>query len=347
MTGPDGEARSTLMFREAAQCGQGLASFLERNRTVLKDLGARLRDWSPSMVVTCARGSSDNAATYGKYLIETRLGLPVSSAALSVSSVFEAPLSKSRALCLAISQSGRSPDLLTAVSRHQASGALVVALVNDEASPLADMADVVLPLSVGPELSVAATKSCLVSMAGITALVACWAQDDELDAALDTLPAALDRAFEQDWSGALPDLAEATNLFVVGRGFGFGVAQEAALKLKETCALHAEAFSAAEVRHGPMTIVGAGFPILALATSDAAGDSVRAAAADFAARGAHVHLADPVAQGISGLPAQAAHPAVEPLLQLLSFYRFANDLSLRRGLDPDSPPHLAKVTCTV
>jgi glucosamine--fructose-6-phosphate aminotransferase (isomerizing) len=341
------DARPTLMFSEAAECGQGLAAFLKRNRAALKELGARLREWSPAMVVTCARGSSDNAATYGKYLIETRLGLPVSSAALSVSSVFEAPMNESRALCIAISQSGRSPDLLTSVGQRKASGALVVALVNDETSPLAEMADVVLPLSVGPELSVAATKSCLVSMAGLAALVAAWAQDAELEAALDALPADLDNAFTADWSAALPDLAEARNLFVVGRGFGFGVAQEAALKLKETCALHAEAFSAAEVRHGPMTIVGQGFPILALATSDAAGDSVRAAASEFAARGAIVHLADPAARGTSGLPAQAGHPAFEPLLQLLSFYRFANSLSLRRGLDPDSPPHLAKVTRTL
>ncbi|WP_343617400.1 SIS domain-containing protein [Novosphingobium sp.] len=349
MVAPDtgAGAPSTLMQREAAECGQGLAAFLERNRATLRELGAKLREWSPSMVVTCARGSSDNAATYGKYLIETRLGLPVSSAALSVSSVFEAPLRETRALCLAISQSGRSPDLLATVSRHKDSGALVVALVNDETSPLAELADVVLPLSVGPELSVAATKSCLVSMAGIAALVASWAQDEELDAALHALPSALDRAFAEDWRSALDDLTDATNLFVVGRGFGFGVAQEAALKLKETCALHAEAFSAAEVRHGPMTIVGKGFPILAFATSDTAGDSVRGAAAEFAARGACVHLADPAARGTQGLPAQPAHPALEPLLQLVSFYRFANDLSLRRGLDPDSPPHLAKVTRTL
>jgi len=348
MAAPDtgGDAGLTLMQREAAECGQGLAAFLERNRATLRDLGATLREYSPSMVVTCARGSSDNAATYGKYLIETRLGLPVSSAALSVSSVFEAPLRETRALCIAISQSGRSPDLLATVSRHKDSGSLVVALVNDETSPLAEMADVVLPLSVGPELSVAATKSCLVSMAGLAALVANWAQDEELDAALHALPSALDRAFAEDWRSALADMTGATNLFVVGRGFGFGVAQEAALKLKETCALHAEAFSAAEVRHGPMTIVGKGFPILAFATSDTAGDSVRGAAAEFAARGARVHLADPAAQG-QGLPAQAAYPALEPLLQLVSFYRFANDLSLRRGLDPDSPPHLAKVTRTL
>jgi len=338
---------ATKMASEAREAPALCLTQLRLNADLMREAGQRLRDLAPPFAATLARGSSDQAAGFAKFLLETRVGLPVVSHAPSIGSLYHAT-SKSfhEVPLIAISQSGRSPDLLATVSRHKDSGSLVVALVNDETSPLAEMADVVLPLSVGPELSVAATKSCLVSMAGLAALVANWAQDEELDAALHALPSALDRAFAEDWRSALADMTGATNLFVVGRGFGFGVAQEAALKLKETCALHAEAFSAAEVRHGPMTIVGKGFPILAFATSDTAGDSVRGAAAEFAARGARVHLADPAAQG-QGLPAQAAYPALEPLLQLVSFYRFANDLSLRRGLDPDSPPHLAKVTRTL
>ena len=135
---------------------------------------------------------------------------------------------------------------------------------------------------------------------------------------------------------------------MLGRGYGFGIAQEAALKFKETCGLHAEAFSAAEVRHGPMAIVGRGFPVLAFATSDVSGDGVRSAAVQFAERGAQVMLADAAGEWAAGgnLPAIAAAPPLEPILMLQSFYRLANELAVARGIDPDAPPHLKKVTET-
>jgi len=337
----------TLMFTEAREGGDAVARFLDRNRDGLKALAARLRAHPPKVVITCARGSSDHASTYGKYVIETLTGVPVASAALSVSSVYATTPVADQALVIAVSQSGRSPDLLTTVAAHKAAGAHVVALVNDESAPLADLADTVLPLSAGPEKSVAATKSCLVSMVAYAALAAEWSEHTALKDALRALPDQMRTAFDSDWRAALPDFTAARNLFIIGRGYGLGIAQEAALKLKETCALHAEAFSAAEVRHGPMAIIREGFPLLALATSDAAGDGVRDAAREFAARGAKVWLADSLSPAPHTLPAQTAHPALEPILRLQSFYRFANALSLARGLNPDTPPHLNKVTQTV
>ena len=297
---------------------------------------------------TVARGSSDHAATYGKYLIETYLGVPTSTAAMSVSSIYAAPVVAEDSLCIAISQSGRSPDLLATVEAHRKAGAYVVALVNDETSPLAALADELLPLCAGPEKSVAATKSYIASLGGLAAIVAAWSGDEALTDGLRDLPAQLNAAWSLDWSPALPVLQSARNLFVIGRGYGFAVAQEAALKLKETCALHAEAFSSAEVKHGPMAIINDGFPIIGFATSDAAGDGVREAVQEFAARGASVLLAnvEPVS-GTTALPALASHAALEPILQIQSFYRLANSLSVARGLDPDSPPHLNKVTKTV
>ncbi|UDF05489.1 SIS domain-containing protein [Asticcacaulis sp. AND118] len=342
---PLGET-TTLMFREAAEGGDAVERFLKRNADALGRIAARLKAAPLKAVITCARGSSDHACTYGKYVIETLTGVPVTSAALSVASVYAAPVVASEALCIAVSQSGRSPDLLTAVEAYKAAGAYVIALVNDETAPLAALADEVLPLCAGPELSVAATKSCLAALAGFAALTAEWSDDAALKAAVAALPARMRQAFDLDWSAALPALTSATNLFVIGRGYGFGVAQEAALKLKETCALHAEAFSAAEVRHGPMAIVNAGFPVLAFATSDLAGDGVRDVAAEFADRGAAVWLAD-TTPGAYILPALEAEPALEPILRLQSFYRLANRLSLARGLNPDTPPHLNKVTKTV
>ncbi len=348
------QPETTLMFAEAAEGGAAVERFLTHNKAALARLAVRLKANPPRSVTTCARGSSDHAATFGKYLIETLLGVPTSSAALSVSSIYAAPVVASDSLCIAISQSGRSPDLLTAVEAHKKAGAYVVALVNDEDSPLAALADELLPLKAGPEKSVAATKSYITSLAGLAAITAHWAADDALVEALDDLPALLKQAFALDWSAALPALTEARNLFVIGRGYGFAVAQEGALKLKETCALHAEAFSSAEVRHGPMAIVNDGFPILAFATTDTAGEGVRDVAAEFVSRGAQVLLTDATLladatplEGAVALPALKTVPALEPILQIQSFYRLANSLSVARGLDPDSPPHLNKVTRTL
>lgn len=334
------------MAREAAEGGAAAARFVARNMSKLRDLGATLRASPPSVVVTCARGSSDHAATFGKYLIETMTGVPVASAAPSVASIYHTEMSARGALVIAVSQSGRSPDLLVTVERYARAGATVVALVNDESSPLAAAADVVLPLSAGVETSVAATKSFIAALTGFVAIAAEWADDDALRSALDDLPAQLDQAFALEWPAMVETLAGARNLFVIGRGYGLGVAQEAALKLKETCALHAEGFSSAEVRHGPMAIVRDGFPVIGFAGSDEIGNDVRRAAAEFAERGACSLLADAHAGLAGGLPAISAHPAIEPILMIQTFYRAAETLARRRGLDPDNPPFLRKVTET-
>jgi len=317
---------------------------LEANRDAFGAIGRRLRASPPAAVVTCARGSSDHAATYAKYLIETMTGTPTASAALSIASLYDAPAVAGNRLCLAISQSGKSPDLLAAVEQQRDAGAFVVALVNAEDSPLAALADVVIPLSAGVERSVAATKSYIASLAAIAALVAAWTEDAALENALTALPGQLAEAFALDWSPAIGAFKGATNLFVLGRGYGLGAAQEAALKFKETSGLHAESFSAAEVRHGPMAIVGDSFHVLALGGTDRAAAGVRSVADEFRGRGATVLLADPAG---GDLPAIAAHPAIEPILLIQSFYRMASALALARGRNPDSPPHLNKVTETL
>lgn len=341
------------MFSEAAEAAQVVARQASRNAGTLHRLADDLRARPPSSVVICARGSSDHAGVYGKYLIETLCGVPVAAAAPSVASVYGAAPAVgvgANVLCLVISQSGRSPDLLASALAWRDRGARLVALVNDETSPLAQAADVLLPLSAGPECSVAATKSFIAALATQAALVAAWSEDSGLTAALETLPRDLEAAFALDWSEALPLLAGDRSLFVLGRGYGLAVAREAALKLKETCALHAEAFSSAEVRHGPMAIVRDGFPVLAFAGSDAGGADVAAACAEFAERGAAVALAaapeTAAAPGLLRLPVQAAHPALQPILQIQSFYRLVETLARRRGLDPDRPAFLRKVTET-
>lgn len=338
------DGRQTVMELEAGEAAAAVARMLEANRDAFIAIARRLHASPPATVVTCARGSSDHAATYAKYLIETMTGTPTASAALSIASLYDAPSVVGNRLCLAISQSGQSPDLLAAVAQQRSAGAFVVALVNAPDTPLADLADIVIPLSARVERSVAATKSYICSLAAIAALVAAWSRNAALETALGTLPARLDDAFALDWSPAVTAYHDATNLFVLGRGYGLGAAQEAALKFKETAALHAECFSAAEVRHGPMAIVGKGFHVLALGGTDRAAISVRDAVAEFRSRGATVLLADPE---VGDLPAIAAHPAIEPILMIQSFYRMASALALARGCNPDSPPHLNKVTETL
>ncbi len=339
----------TLMFNEAAQAADVIATQFARNRDTVAALAAQLRAAPPPFVATCARGSSDHAATYAKYLIETQLGIVTASLSPSVGSVYEAPLRLHGALFIAISQSGKSPDLLRNAEAAKAAGARVVALVNVEDSPLAQLADTVIPLCAGPEKSVAATKSYLASLAAILQLVAYWKDDPALLAALDALPQALREAWAQDWTALADGLAGAHNLFVLGRGLGLAAAQEAALKFKETCGLHAEAYSSAEVRHGPMALVGAGFPVLVFAQPDGTSAGARAVADEFHARGAQVWIAseEAASRGI-GLPLPGgAHPALAPLLTVQGFYRSINALALRRGHNPDLPPHLNKVTETV
>ncbi|WP_395391395.1 SIS domain-containing protein [Novosphingobium sp. BL-8A] len=338
---------TTLMFAEAAEAAEAVARQHARNAKALAALAESLRAAPPRAVATLARGSSDNAATLARYLVETQLRLLTTSVAPSVSSVYDSPPDYAETLMIAISQSGRSPDLIAAAQHARERGARLVSLVNDEASPLATDAEVLLPLCAGPERSVAATKSYITSVAGILDLIAAWSGDAELAAALDGLPALLAEAWQLDWSAALEPLREARNLFVVARGPAFGVAQEMALKIKETCGFHAEAFSAAEVRHGPMAIVENGFPVILLGQDDESNESVAALAPMFAERGATV-----IGAGIGDvpgitLPTLSAHPMLQPVLAVQSFYRLANTLSVARGRDPDSPPHLAKVTRTL
>ena len=189
----------TLMFNEAAEAADVIERQFARNAATVAALAAELRAAPPPFVVTCARGSSDHAATYAKYLFETRIGIVTASASPSVGSVYEAPLALRGALYLVISQSGKSPDLLRNAQAAKAAGARVVALVNVEDSPLAELADTVLPLCAGPEKSVAATKSYLASLAAILQLGAAWHGDAALAATLAGLPAALRQAWQADW----------------------------------------------------------------------------------------------------------------------------------------------------
>jgi glutamine---fructose-6-phosphate transaminase (isomerizing) len=334
------------MFEEAADASNAVRA-QQQDGARIAAIGAALRKLQPRAVITCARGSSDHAATYAKYLIETRARVLTASAAPSVSSVYGISQDVRGCLFIAISQSGRSPDLLASVAAAKASGATVLALCNSADSPLVAAADLTVELHAGPETSVAATKSYLASLAAIARLVASWTQDAQLDAALAQLPGLMDSSWALDWSVALPALESAANLYVVGRGLGLAAAQEIALKFKETCAVHAEAFSSAELRHGPYTLLGKGFPALLFAQRDATLPGIETLARELARRGVPILLAGGNAPGATQLPTMDAAPEIAPILLVQSAYRMIASLAVRRGLDPDHPPNLRKITETV
>lgn len=345
----DTNAAPTAMLREAGEAPQVVARLLESNTALCRELGKRLRTSPPPFAVTCARGSSDNAATFAKYLLEIHSGLVTASVGPSVTSVYEARPRMRNALFIAISQSGRSPDILHLASAGREDGALTVGLLNDTTSPLASTCEVVLPLHAGPEKSVAATKSFIAALAASLQLVAHWSQDQDLLSALERLPNLLERAAATDWSEALPLLSEANNLFVVGRGVGFAVAQEAALKLKETSGIHAEAMSAAELMHGPWTLAGDHFPILVLSQQDETLSGVSDLVTKLSNQGISVVVAG-AAEGPARITLPSVediHPFLAPIALIQSFYPLVNAIALARGHNPDNPPRLRKVTETV
>src|SRR3954467_13196835 len=182
----------------------------------VSELAARLRSAPPRLVVTCARGSSAHAATFGKHLIERHLGIPVSAAAPNVASVYRRALALDGQLFLAISQAGRSVDIVETAAMARSSGAMTVAIVNDTASPLATTGGGVFPMEAGPELSVAATKSFIASLAALLRLTAAWADNATMQRAVDALPERLAAALELDWSAAIADLARARSVMTIG-----------------------------------------------------------------------------------------------------------------------------------
>lgn len=330
---------TTTMQKEALESPDKVAAQLQANQSVAKALGEELRNNPPSMVMIVGRGSSDHAGVYGRYLIEIETGTPTVAAAPSVSSIYGKDLNLTGALIIAISQSGKSPDILAQVEMAKRSGARVVALVNDETSPLAELADTVMGLKAGPELAVAATKSYLCTLSALAQLTAYWSDNAELINAVEALPEALQFAIDAPTQLHVDDLLTVNNLVVLGRGPGYAVSKEIALKLKEVCQIQAEPFSSAEFLHGPVTLVENEFTCINLNVADEAQPAHIEQVNDIKSRGAtmlNMHL-----------EGHSIHPRTEPIALLQRFYLDVEKVALARGIDPDSPAGLNKVTRTI
>jgi glucosamine--fructose-6-phosphate aminotransferase (isomerizing) len=338
----------THMRREIEEIPAAVQRFLGQSSDSLAKAGSAVREKNPAVVVTIARGSSDHASAFLKYAIELTAGIPVASIGPSVMSIYGRELKLGQAAAIAISQSGKSPDIVAMAQSARKTGALSLAITNTPASPLADASDFTIDLLAGTEKSVAATKTFVSSVVAGLALLGHWTADQDLLTAIDQLPDAFSKAIGCDWSALAQALDGHQSLYVLGRGPALAIASEAALKFKETCGIHAEAYSAAEVMHGPVRIVDAGYPVLTLAARDAAEPSVVEMADRLAGLGAIAYITSGQAKAAKPLPfAVTGHPITDALALIVSFYGFVEALSRRRGFNPDNPPNLKKVTETV
>lgn len=329
----------TVMETEAREAPSRIAEQLQNNAPIMAELGERLRNKPPRFVMIVGRGSSDHAGVFAKYLIEIETGTPTFAAAPSVSSVYGKKLKLEDALVIVISQSGRSPDILAQAQMAKDAGAYTIALVNDETAPIKDIVDQVVPLKAGPELAVAATKSYLCTLSAVLQLVANWTQDAELKAGVEMLPKALTEAIESEIQLRPEDLAAVKNLVVLGRGPGYGITRELALKLKEVCNIHAESFSSAEFLHGPVTLVEQKLTVVNVPIEDESFKAHSEQIADIVRRGGtliNLHV-----------PSKGVHPRVAPLALLQRFYLDVAHVAVSRGINPDEPAGLKKVTQTI
>lgn len=336
-----------LMRAEIAEQPSALQGLLDHRReiTAVADL---LRRRDLRYVTIAARGSSDHAALYAKYLVETVLGLPCGLASMSSITAYRADQDYRGVLWLAVSQSGGSPDLTDATTRARAAGATTVAVTNERSSPLADAAELHVDLRAGVELSVAATKTYT------NELLALWLLVDALagrgSGAADALPAAVAATI------GLPAVDEivqryrfAERVVTVGRGFSYPTAREGALKLMETCHLAATAFSGADLLHGPVAHLESSTPVVIVAPGSVGAGLLAPVVASVQERGADVTVVAPPHAGLAARTIQVPDVLEElsPLVQIVPLQSLSLGLALARSLDPDRPRGLSKVTCTL
>jgi glucosamine--fructose-6-phosphate aminotransferase (isomerizing) len=333
----------SAMARETAEIPAAAERLLART-DVFEAIAEQIERVKPRIIVFCGRGSSGHVGVYLRYLFEARLGLLASAAAPSVVTAYQRPPDMRNAMFVVVSQSGRSPDIVAATQAARRFGALTLAIVNDENSPAAAASELVLPIGAGPEHSVAATKSVVLSMIAGARLVAAMAREDDLNEELQRLPLRLSGALACDWSAWANSAAGAAAAFVVGRGYGLGCVREIALKMAEVLRVPALGYSAAELRHGPRASISPATPVLVLRQNDQAAVAID----DFVRELGDASGKAFIAGGAAGtLPwIDDGHPVCDPVLMLVPAYRAIEAAARQRGFDPDNPPHLSKVTRT-
>jgi glutamine---fructose-6-phosphate transaminase (isomerizing) len=350
---------TTLMSQETKEAAEVLRRQIVNNRNILNDLRQRIKEFQPYFVVTIGRGSSDHACMFAKYLFETKLGLITSSAAPSTVTVYDANLSFAKSLVIGISQSGRSPDICKMMEVARKQGAITVAIVNVVDSPLAHIAEFVVPMWCGEEKAVAATKSYIASLAVLTNLIATLLDNQSLLDDFRHLSDILEANSSMLWPAFIHNFRNVNNTLIIGRGYGFPIALEAALKCKETASIQAEAFSAAELLHGPLALIKRDHPYLLLAQNDKTFKEILMLASRIKDLGGKSLLLLP--EGIVGedvlkqhvsefliVPCQHKVDVIfNPIIIIQTLYLLIAELAVKRGYNPDAPANLRKVTETL
>lgn len=338
MTDDRGGARGALMAAEVAEQPAVLARLLAEGAAEIASVRARIAAYRPRFVLIAARGTSDHAALYAKYLVEVRRQLPAGLASPSTLTVYGARPDLSGVLFIAVSQSGGSPDLLGSIQAARACGALTVAVTNNPSSALAEAAEHHVDVRAGVERAVAATKTYTAELLALYLLL-CGG-----DAAMLPDAAARTLAFAPRAYAAAERYRYAQRLVTTARGFSYPTAREAALKMMETSYLSAQAFSGADLLHGPLAMIDPELPVIAVVTPGAGGSAMGPVIERLVAAGTDVLRVGPW----DGLPVASAGIAEEllPILEILPLQQLAWRLALDRGADPDHPRGLSKVTQT-
>jgi glucosamine--fructose-6-phosphate aminotransferase (isomerizing) len=349
---------TSFMEHEVAESPEVIKRQLKNSLSTLKEISKKLQSHPPSFVATIARGSSDHAALFAKYAIESQLGIITATIAPSIHTIYKANTNYKNSLVIGISQSGKSPDLVESMAYAKKNGALTVALINENNSPLEKECEYCIPLLAQKENSVAATKSFIASITRIIQFIAYWKQDNKLIDNLEFLPDILIKQNMLFKKGSLKHFYTANNILVIGRGYTFPIALESALKLKETCGLHAEAFSGAEILHGPIELIKESFPTLVYVNNDATFTSISKLIELLIHKKSNVTLIGskntihklkiPNNNYLTKITTGSASEAICNVIPLIhSFYPLVAKFAKLKGKNPDKPNNLNKVTITV
>lgn len=330
-----------------------LTNLVSQERQTVEDIADRIRSRDICYVVIAARGSSDNAARYGKYLFGSLLGLQVALATPSLFTLYHRPPDFQGACVIGISQSGQSEDVVSVLREGRRQGVPTLGITNHPDSPLAQHSDHVLNLRAGDEKAVAATKTYTAQLVALAMLATAWLEDGIRQQELAFIPDALEATLrlEQEIEDAVGTYVDATHGVVVGRGYNYSTAFEIALKLKETCNLAVEPFSPADFLHGPIALVKSGYPAIVVAPSGAAFDNLLSFSRELRDKGASLLVVSDrsAALELADVPLELPVSVPEwlsPVVCVVPGQMLALHLALARGLDPDQPPALKKITIT-
>ncbi len=338
----------TLMYTETLESAKTIAHQWAENRELRLEICKSWKEFNPYTFLTIARGSSDHAAQYFNYLASLKLGKITTSFTPSLISIYEKSIDASKTISIGISQSGRSPDLIAVFKSLREKKFPSLAMVNVENSPLADEASFVYPLRAGEEKSVAATKSFIASLFASASLIGEYSQDKSFLVALAQASQTLERESISPWSKIIDLLSTSEKTMIVGRGLGLSIALEASLKLKETCHIQAEAFSAAEILHGPQAVIEEKYPLIIFALRGECQKALFDLGQMMKERGANVIvISDQQNELTDCLYKTSSHIDLDPINAIHQFYITVEALALAKGLNPDQPRSLSKVTLTI